>query len=115
MKITIALIWDNGQAMTREMNSAAHPTMMWIRSYLRQVNYTGSVEKMRIDVNCIFGDTHMEITYTNKWYLTYVEDEFFCDEAIEFDTKGELIEFIKDILTNLEQTDKAEEEEWGLW
>ena len=114
MKLTITLIYDNGETMSRTMSSTEHPAIMWIKTYLRQVAYTGSVEKMRIDTACVFGDTHMEITYPDKWTVTYVEDEFFCDEAIEFDTKGELIQFIKDILTNLEQADKAEEE-WGLW
>jgi hypothetical protein len=56
----------------------------------------------------------MEIRHDKNWTVTYVEDEFFCDTAIEFDTKGELIQFIKDILTNLEQADKAEEE-WEEW
>lgn len=114
MKITITLAYDNNDAWTKEFDSAAHSTIMWIRSFLRQVAYSGAVEKMRIDTKCFFGDTHMEITYNDKWLLTYVEDEFFCDEAIDFDTKGELIQFIKDILTNLEQADKAEEE-WDLW
>jgi len=114
MKITVKLIWEDNQAWTKEFDKATHPTMMWIRTLLRQVAYTDSVEKMRIDTACYFGDTHMEIRYGDKWTVTYVEDEFFCDEGIEFDTKGELIQFIKDILTNLEQADKAEEE-WGLW
>lgn len=114
MKITVKLIYDDNDVWTKEFDRAAHSTMMWIRSMLRQVAYEGSVEKMRIDTNCFFGDTHMEIRHDEKWTITYVEDEFFCDTAIEFDTKGEVIEFIKDILTNLEEADKAEEE-WSEW
>ena len=114
MKISITLIWDNIPAMTKELNGTMHPAMMWIRSYLRQIAYTNGADKMRIDTACVFGETHIEITHTDKWTMTYVEDEFFCDEAIEFETRGELIQFIKDIFTNLEQADKAEEE-WGSW
>ena len=114
MKITVKLIWEDNQAWVKEFDRGGHTTMMWIRTLLRQVAYVDSVEKMRIDTNCIFGDSHMEITYSNKWYLTYVEDELFCDSVIEFDTKGELIEFIKDILTNLEEADEAEKE-WKEW
>lgn len=114
MKITVKLIWENDQAWTKEFDRGGHTTMMWVRTLLRQVAYTGSVEKMRIDTTCYFGDTHMEIRCADKWTITYVEDEFFCDTAIEFDTRGEVIEFIKDILTNLEQADKAEEE-CDLW
>lgn len=114
MKITVKLIYDNNDAWIKEFDRAGHTTMMWIRTMSRQVAYEGSVEKMRVDVEWTIGSTHMEITHNDKWYLTYVEDEFFCDSAIEFDNRGELIKFIKDILENLEQTERAEEE-WSEW
>lgn len=114
MKITVALIWNDTQAWTKEFDRATHPTMMWIRTLLRQVAYEGSVEKMRIDVEWTISSTHMEITHNDKWYLTYVEDELFCDSTIEFDNRNELIKFIKDILENLESTERAEEE-WSEW
>lgn len=115
MKITINAIDNNGYTYNETIvdEKTRHFTMMWIRKYIWYV-VDCYENKIRIDIACHFGDTHMEITHGDKWTVTYVEDEFFCDEAIEFDTKGELVQFLEDILTNLEQADKAEEE-WGLW
>ena len=114
MKTTLTLTYDNNEAIVRTIEGNVHSTTMWIGCFSRQVAYTDGTDKLRIDINCAFGDTHIEITYTDKWIMTYVEDEFFCDTAIEFDTKGEMLRFIKDILTNLKQADEAERE-WGLW
>ena len=115
MKITIKAINTDGKAYAEvDTSTLNHPTMMIIRKLIWQV-VSCYEDKVRIDTACYFGDTHMEIRHDGKkWTVTYLEDEFFCDTAIEFDTKGEVVEFIKDILTNLEQADKAEEE-WGLW
>lgn len=110
MKITIKAIDTDGKAYAENItDTVKHPTMMSIRKFVWYVVECYE-DKVRIDVECIFGDTHMEIAYSDKWYLTYVEDEVFCDTAVEFDTKGELIQFIKDILNNLESTDRAERE-----
>lgn len=114
MKITVKAIDTDGKAYAEIVtNTVKHPTMMAIKKFVWYV-VDCYEDKVRIDTACHFGDTHMEIRHGDKWTVTYVEDEFFCDTAIEFDTKGELIQFLKDILTNLEQADKAEEE-WGLW
>jgi hypothetical protein len=108
MKTTIKAL-DNNNEMYSEVTTkkAIHLTMPWVRTYLRWIENRPE-DKVRIDIKCSFGDTHMEITHSDKWMLTYVEDEVFCDTALEFDTKGELHNFIKDILKSLEQTDKAE-------
>lgn len=107
MKTTISALKNNEVYADTTTKKAIHLTMPWIRTYLRWIESCPE-DKVRIDVEWTIGSTHMEITYSDKWYLTYVEDEFFCDTALEFDTKGELHNFIKDILKNLEQTEKAE-------
>lgn len=114
MKTTISIIYDNNEAIDRTIEGNIHSTIMWIGCFARQVAYTDSVKKLRVDTSCYFGDTHMEIRYDEKWTITYIEDEFFCDTAIEFDTKGEMLKFIKDILINLKQADEAEKE-WSEW
>ena len=111
MKITVKAIDTDGKAYAEIVtNTPKHPFMMMIRKFIWYV-VDCYEDKVRIDVewncedNAFF--THMEITYGEKWYLTYVENEFFCDTAVEFDTKGELIEFVRDILKNLDDTDRA--------
>ena len=111
MKITLRLYEEDMLGMERIFNTAfAHPTMMWVRCFERQLRNTTEHGKVRIDIECVFGNTHWELTYSDKWYLSYTEDEWFCDEALEFDTRNELFDFMHDILKNLEQTDKAERE-----
>lgn len=114
MKITIKAIDSNNEMYAEVIrNTLEHPTMMWIRRFIWEI-VTCNEDKVRLDIEWTIGSTHMEITHSDKWYLTYVEDEFFCDNAIEFDNKGEVERFIKDILENLEQTERAEEE-WSEW
>ena len=111
MKLTINAIDTNGYTYNaKAINDATHhPTMMLIKKYIWYV-VDCYEDKIKIDVACCFGDTHIEIKHGDKWTLIYVEDEFFCDEAIEFDTKGDLIQFLTDIITDLMETDKAERE-----
>lgn len=108
MKTTIKAL-DNKNEMYAEVmtDKAVHLVMPWVRTYMGWIT-TRPEDKVRIDIECSFGNTHMEITNSDKWYLTYVEDEFFCDTALEFDNRSELRRFVRDILKNLEQTDKAE-------
>ena len=108
MKITIKAL-DNNDKIYAEVirDTLEHPTMMWIRRFIWET-VTCNEDKVRLDIEWTIGSTHMEITHSDKWYLTYVEDEFFCDSIIEFDSRGETQKFINDILKNLEQTEKAE-------
>ena len=110
MKTTIKAL-DNKNEMYAEVmtDKAVNLVMPWVRTYMSWIT-TRPEDKVRIDIECSFGNTHMEITNNDKWYLTYVEDKFFCNTALEFDNRSELRRFIKDILKNLEQTDKAERE-----
>lgn len=112
MKISIKAL-DSNYEMYAEVirDTLEHPTMMWIRRFLWQAACYD--HNIKIDVEWTADQfthsTHMLINHYDKWYLTYTEDEFFCDSTLEFDTKGEIEKFIKDILKNLEQTDKAKE------
>ena len=108
MKTTIKAI-DNNNEMYAEVTTkkAINLIMPWVRTYMSWIT-SRPEDKVRIDIECSFGSTHMEITNGDKWYLTYVEDEVFCDTALEFDNRSELRRFVRDILKNLEQTDKAE-------
>ena len=116
MKTTIKAL-DNNNEMYSEVTTkkAIHLTMPWIRTYMSWIT-SRPEDKVRIDIEWTVGSTHMEITNSDKWYLTYVEDEFFCDTALEFDNRSELHRFVRDILKNLEQTEKAERalrKEWA--
>ena len=114
MKITMKAIDSNNEMYAEVIrDTLEHPTMMWIRRFIWEI-VTCHEDKLRLDIEWTIGSTHMEITHSDKWYLTYVEDEFFCDNAIEFDNKGEVERFIKDILKNLEQTERAERV-WSEW
>lgn len=108
MKTTIKALNSNNEMYSEvTTKKAINLIMPWVRTYMGWIT-SRPEDKVRIDIECSFGNTHMEITNSDKWYLTYVEDEVFCDTALEFDNRSELRRFVKDILKNLEQADKAE-------
>lgn len=115
MEISIKVLDENNEMYgERICNTVAHPTMMWIRTFVRQA-VIDPEKKIRLDIewnaDANAYSTHMEITNGDKWFLTYVEDEVFCDTTLEFDTRGELFDFIRDILKNIEEADSA----WKVW
>ena len=114
MKISIKALDSNNEMYAEVIkDTLEHPTMMWIRRFIWKV-VSCNEDKVRLDIDWTADQftysTHMEITHGEQWHLTYTEDEFFCDYTLEFDNKGELEKFIKDILKNLDDTDKAKEE-----